>query len=452
MKANYKIIVWLAGATLMVALSVAISFLAFKQVQDSSEQHKHIRIMLDQGNAILSSLKDAEIGQRCYLLTGDEVFLQPYLAVHDNINAQLQTLRQGVESSTAQKHLAAMQPLITAELARLASLIELRRQHLSTLTATINAGQGRQLMDAIRVEMDGFIRIEKTLQEESEAQFNTHMRNLLTVIVVTSLLTLLFALAFAYLFYQETQRRLKNIILVETQHLLEIQEDMNQKLQQTNVILEVSEEKLTVTLNSIGDAVIATDTEGRITLMNPVAEKLTGWTQTEALGYSINTVFHIIHQETRQPVINPIMAALEYGRIQALANHMVLIARDGCEHDIADSCTPIRTCDNQVIGAVLVFRDVSVEYAIQQKLLDTTVRIQTILNTVVDGIITLQADNGSVETVNYAAEQIFGYTEAELIKQNFNVLIPNDSSTPYSQSDEIRGSERELLAHQTFKR
>jgi PAS domain S-box-containing protein len=209
--------------------------------------------------------------------------------------------------------------------------------------------------------------------------------------------------------------------------------------------LQVSEEKLSVTLSSIGDAVIATDTEGLVTLMNPVAEQLTGWTQTDARGYSIDNIFHIVNQTTREPVISPINDALKYGTTQALDNHTVLIARDGSEHDIADSCAPIRDRDGQVIGAVLVFRDVSEEYAVQQTLRNHTVRIQTILNTVVDGIITFQASDGNIETVNSAAERVFGYTAAELIKQNVGLLIPNDALVHYSTNNETHGRGHELI-------
>jgi PAS domain S-box-containing protein len=439
--------VWLVGATLMVVLGVIVSFWAFKQVQDSGSSREQTYAVLDEGNALLSALKDAETGMRGYLLTDDETFLQPYLAVRDTISDQLITLRQQTLNTEARSHLDALTPLVAAKLAYLSSSVKLQRDHNTpAVQANIRSELGKPLMDAIRVEMGAFIQLEKNLLAQREAVFNTNMRNLLTVIVATSLLTLLFALAFAYLFYQETQRRLKNRILVETQHLLEVQEDMNEKLQQSNLILQVSEEKLTVTLSSIGDAVITTDTAGRVTLMNPIAQQLTGWTQVDALGHSIETVFQIIHQETRQPVVIPVMDALRYGTIQALANHTVLIAHDKIERDIADSCAPIRNRDGQVVGAVLVFRDVSEDYAMQQIVRDNTVRIQTILNTVVDGIITFQADDGNIETVNPAAEWLFGYTAAELINQNFNVLIPNDALAHYStSSNEALSSGHEVI-------
>lgn len=107
--------------------------------------------------------------------------------------------------------------------------------------------------------------------------------------------------------------------------------------------LQESEENLAVTLQSIGDAVLATDVEGRITRLNAVAEKLTGWSQTEALGRPVEEVFRIIHEGTRPPAPLPIAAALATGTVQGLANHTVIIAKDGTECPIADSCSPIRS-------------------------------------------------------------------------------------------------------------
>jgi len=125
--------------------------------------------------------------------------------------------------------------------------------------------------------------------------------------------------------------------------------------------LRRSEESLEVTLHSIGDAVLATNTEGCITRMNPVAEKLTGWKQAEALGRPIAEVFRIINEETRQPAVIPVEKVLETGEVQGLANHTVLIARDGTERPIADSAAPIRARDGKILGVVLVCRDVSSE-------------------------------------------------------------------------------------------
>src|ERR1700741_878349 len=116
---------------------------------------------------------------------------------------------------------------------------------------------------------------------------------------------------------------------------------------------------LRVTLASIGDAVISTDVEGRVTLMNRVAESLTGWTEAEALGRSLTDIFQILNEQSRQPVGNPALRALSAGTIIGLANHTILVAKDGTEWPIADSAAPIQNEQGEVVGAVLVFRDIS---------------------------------------------------------------------------------------------
>ncbi len=121
------------------------------------------------------------------------------------------------------------------------------------------------------------------------------------------------------------------------------------------------QERLTVTLRSIGDAVIATDNGGRITVLNPVAEKLTGWEAEEALGRPLGEVFRIVSAVTREPGEDPVAKVLSSGKVIGLANHTLLVARDGIERAIADSGAPIRDATGRTIGAVLVFRDVTEE-------------------------------------------------------------------------------------------
>jgi PAS domain S-box-containing protein len=197
-------------------------------------------------------------------------------------------------------------------------------------------------------------------------------------------------------------------------HLLEIQELTNRKLQLANITLQESEEKLAVTLNSIGDAVVTTDVEGRVTLLNPLAEKLTGWLRAEAAGRQVNEIFNIINQETRLPSVVPVSATLAHGTIQGLANHTILIARDGGECIIADSCAPIRDRDGQVVGAVLVFRDVTKEYAVQQALRDQQFYTRSLIEANIDAMITTDL-SGIITDVNKQMEALTGYTRDELI-------------------------------------
>jgi len=454
LKATYRVFASLVGAGLLIAL-VAASFWAFNQIGKAGEARNYTYSLIIRANALLSELTDAETGQRGYSLTGDEAFLEPYLAVRDSISGNLEALHELTLDSAARKHLDALAPLVADKLAQMAHVIESRRHHdMTAALAEVGGGQGKHLMDSVRSEMRNFVQIQEAALAQHDVEFQSNMRHLFALIVTSSLFMLLVVLLFAYVFYLETQQRIKRLFNLETQHLLDIQEETNKQLLQANVTLQISEEKLAVTLNSIGDAVIATDAEARVTLLNPLAEQLTGWTQVEAIGRPVDEIFNIINKETRQPATIPVMETLAHGKIQGLANHTVLIARDGNECDIADSCAPIRDRDGRVIGAVLVFRDVTKEYAAQQALSDSAALIQTVLNTVVDGIITLHARGGIIETVNPAAEQMFGYTAAELIGQNFSLLIPeldrdqrNGSLEYYSASDEARaiGLGREVV-------
>jgi PAS domain S-box-containing protein len=167
----------------------------------------------------------------------------------------------------------------------------------------------------------------------------------------------------------------------------------------------------------------------------------------------LKEVFRIVNKETREKVENPVSMVLRGGVAAGLPHPTLLVAHDSTECDIADSCTPICDHDGQVIGAVLVFRDVNKEHAIQQVLRDSTPRIQAILNTVEDGIITLHSHGVIVAPLNPAVEQMFGYTLAELIGQKITLLIPEldedrkDGSLDYyltSNQDRYAGIRHEV--------
>jgi len=142
--------------------------------------------------------------------------------------------------------------------------------------------------------------------------------------------------------------------------------DISERREAENA-LAAEKERLAVTLRSIGDGVITTDIEGRVVLVNTVAERLTGWSQQEAAGRPLAEVFVIIHEKTRQPCENPVDKVLATGQIIALANHTILVSRDGRECNIADSGAPIRDWESRPIGVVLVFRDVTEQVRMEQE-------------------------------------------------------------------------------------
>ncbi|MEJ1958512.1 MAG: CHASE3 domain-containing protein [Nitrosomonadales bacterium] len=202
LKSIYQILASLTGTVILVAL-VAALFISFRSIHEASEARAHARGVLNVANDLLSSLKDAETGQRGYLLTGDELYLEPYLAAHNSINGHLNDLRQITLISAAHQHLDAMAPMIDAKLAELAHTIELRRNHrMADALTIVISGQGKQLMDSIRAEMNGFLQIEERAWNQENDQFESNMQRMFVFIVIASLLALLFASAFAYLIYR----------------------------------------------------------------------------------------------------------------------------------------------------------------------------------------------------------------------------------------------------------
>ncbi len=132
--------------------------------------------------------------------------------------------------------------------------------------------------------------------------------------------------------------------------------------------IQAREEYLRITLNSIGDGVIATDLKGNLVRINPIAEGLTGWTVQDAVGRPLEEVFEIVNAHTRNPAFNPVEHVLRTGNIAGLANHTVLISKTGTEYQIADSAAPIRDEHGNIFGVVLVFRDVTRDYLLRDQL------------------------------------------------------------------------------------
>ncbi|MCF7803414.1 MAG: response regulator [Candidatus Marinimicrobia bacterium] len=145
----------------------------------------------------------------------------------------------------------------------------------------------------------------------------------------------------------------------------------NKELIRTRQALAEEKERLAVTLHSIGDGVITTDIHGDVVLVNEVAEKLTGWPHEVAMGKPLEEVFRIIHERTRRPLPNPVEKVLESESIVELANGTVLVAKDGTERIIADSGAPIKSQDDETIGVVLVFRDVTKEHRLEEEIQKT---------------------------------------------------------------------------------
>jgi diguanylate cyclase (GGDEF)-like protein/PAS domain S-box-containing protein len=179
---------------------------------------------------------------------------------------------------------------------------------------------------------------------------------------------------------------------------------------QREASLKESQQNLAITLNSIGDAVVATDVMGRITHMNPVAECLTGWPLADGLGRLLTDVFHIVNVTTRQPVADPVQLLIERGEVVGLANHSVLLAQGGREHHIADSAAPIHNAAGDIVGVVLVFSDVTEKYRQQEALRIAATAFESQQGTVITNAqrVILQVNKAFTDITGYSAEESVG--------------------------------------------
>ena len=184
--------------------------------------------------------------------------------------------------------------------------------------------------------------------------------------------------------------------------------------------LRRSEASLSATLYSIGDAVLATDEQARVTRINPVAERLTGWSETEAMGHPLEEVFKIINEETRAKAPNPVTRVLAEGVVVGLANHTALISRDGTERPIADSGAPILDAKGIARGAVLVFRDITRERQAEEALRESEEKLRLMIASVVNHAFFMLDPEGRVVSWNPAAERITGYCGDEILGEHFS--------------------------------
>ncbi|RLB18080.1 MAG: hypothetical protein DRG82_04880 [Deltaproteobacteria bacterium] len=184
-------------------------------------------------------------------------------------------------------------------------------------------------------------------------------------------------------------------------------------------------ERLAVTLESIGDGVISTDRSGTITLMNRAAENITGWNEEEAVGRPLTEVFPIINKNTRKPCVSPVEEVLETGRAVSLANHTVLICRDGTEKILADSCAPIRDNEGNIIGVVLAFRDVTKqrqsEHRLLEKLRESEKRYRDLFENSIDIQFIFDREGNYMEVNNEFIRES-GYEREKIIGTHFGVL------------------------------
>ncbi len=404
-KISDAVFVGFAAALIVLMVIGVINYVHTSTLVENSRALVESQELTVQLEDVLADVTDAETGQRGFLLTLNESYLEPYDAAVSQVRNDLENLELLLrENEAGMDRLADLKQAVDGKLAELRETVELARNgDREEALVIVQSDLGKNLMDEIRT-------ILTTLQEAEAEDIRSRMqeteRSYRSAVATAVVSTLAGVALFGFVFYLVRQNiRQERIAVAE---------------------VAAQRELYLTTLASIGDAVISTDAEGNVVFLNSVAENLTGWTTDEAAGRPLTEVFRIINETTRATVENPALRAIREGAIVGLANHTLLLTRDGNEVPIDDSAAPIRDDSGKVIGSVLVFRDISSHKQSVRRLEASEARMRSMLNSALDGIISID-HHGNVIEFNYSAEKMFGYQRDEILgKEMAELIVPLD--------------------------
>src|SRR5579863_2372489 len=333
----------------ILSACLAIDFVVWRLALKASHTVAYHRMTIERVRDLVAAVADAETGQRGYLLTGKDSYLEPY----DNGVAQARILlaewRQTGMHELSVSDVTEIATLVAAKLEELSETITLRRtQGLPAAQRLVETNRGKRAMDALRLRAAQLIAAQESTLDAVIDRAADLERYRTIVFAVSGTLNLLVLLwAFRMIRLESASREA--------------------------ALLELHPQKglVDVTLMSIGDAVIVTDNGGRITLLNEVAEQLTGWKKSDAIDQPCGQVFHNANETTREVVESPVDVVLRLGTIAGLATHTLLIRKDGSEIPIDDSVSPVKDAAGRTLGVVLIFRDVAVQRTAEHVLVES---------------------------------------------------------------------------------
>ncbi len=375
--------------TAMVVIAI-LTFQDFRRLQSNRIMVWNSFEVLQKIDATLIALIDAETGQRGYLITGREDYLEPYRGAETRIAIAANELGQLTSDNRDQQaNMLLVQTNIAKKLGELEFTITTRSQAgFDAARAAVDSDLGMRTMEKIRAHLGDMRKLENEVLATRQLAAQQSYRNGMATAILSSFIGLALVGGMVYLLQRNRRRAEQHALAIFTER-----------------------EQLRVTLESIGDGMISTDAQGCVTYLNPVSAALTGWTTAEAKGQRLETIFKIVNEETHQTVDNPAVRSLREGAIVGSAQHILLIGKNGTETPVDDSAAPIRDSAGQITGAVLVFRDVSQRREEERRLSNAASFTRSIIDALSEMVIVLDRRT-RILAMNRSAGEAFGAMDA----------------------------------------
>jgi len=517
-KARHLNRILFALAALMLLAVGAFSHRQWEQFRRANAEAAQTRESVDALDQLLSSVTDAETGQRGYLLTGQDRYLDPYNRALQTIPSEIDTIARLLAGrANESENLAKLKNLVDLKLTELRQTIDLRRTGgFPPAMAIVLSDRGEQAMDEIRVLIARIRSNQLTSQAQTSTEGEAAAQTALLAAVASSLVllflfsfglepfaspdpqaqrrswpmrygvailavlvTVLFraaltplmggrsmpftlffpavwfaawfgglrpgalsvalsALAGSWFFAEPTKSLLLKyhddqvamlmlvIVGLGMSLLSRSQQKAVTRAMQAESAERMERQRFETTLASIGDAVIVTDAAGHVTFSNQVALSLTGWEGDEASGQHLEDVFRIVNEYTRAKVENPAARVVREGTIAGLANHTILLARDGTEVPIDDSAAPIRGSNGAIQGAVLVFRDIAERRRAERLLAEQAAELRQKAHLMERACSFVMDLDDRIVYWNQGAADVYGFSEAEAVGQVSHALLKTE--------------------------